>query len=169
MHTTSFYDSTTLRWGSSRRLLALARAFVSLNTHAAAAIIQQCGTFTLTGACNVAANASCCPTEHVLLNSGRQSIVECYRRVCTNSNAPNLKSLLENHSLVHAFERASHPKLGRITSVMSGAYGMAAAVHLCTERIDVYGFSSLAAAAQQQQHAVSMQANAQRHAEVSLL
>ena len=118
-----------------------------LNTHAAAAIIQQCGTFTLTGACNVAANASCCPTEHVLLNSGRQSIVECYRRVCTNSNAPNLKSLLENHSLVHAFERASHPKLGRITSVMSGAYGMAAAVHLCTERIDVYGFTSLAAAA----------------------
>ena len=84
-----------------------------LNTHAAAAIIQQCGTFTLTGACNVAANASCCPTEHVLLNSGRESIVECYRRVCTNSNAPSsINSLRASATLTLRMRNASSLRSG---------------------------------------------------------
>ena len=110
-----------------------------LNSHAASAILQACASFTVDGQC-LAANTSCCPLEPVLLNSGREEIVGCFRHACSTRKAVNVKELLRNVSLLTAWARRVRPR-----SLMSGAYGIAVALLLCTDRVDVYGMSARAA------------------------
>ena len=110
-----------------------------LNSHAAAAVLQRCADFSVPArAVNdtcPAGEHSCCPRESVLLNSGRARVAECYRKAC-NARAPNVKELLRNDSLVRAFERLVSPM-----TVVSGVYGLVAALLLCTDRVDMYGVS----------------------------
>ena len=111
-----------------------------LNSHAAAAVLQRCAKFDARGRCVPRAASGCCPKAHVLLNSGRDRIVECYQRAC--GGAANVKQLLANHSLVRAFQDAAPRR-----TVMSGVFGLALARTLCTHRIRLYGFSTGRAAA----------------------
>ena len=108
-----------------------------INSHAAAATLQRCADFTAGRACPTARNSSerCCPREPVLLNSGRPRIAECYRKLCGVS-AVNVKTLLQNSSLVRAFERMVAPQ-----TLVSGVYGLVTALLLCTKQIDVYGMA----------------------------
>ena len=119
-----------------------------INSHAAAATLQQCANFDSivsvgsgTAACPSPRNgpARCCPgPEAVLLNSGSPSIAACYRAVC-NAPAVNVKTLLQNTSTVRAIEGIVGHSAGR--TLLSGAYGVAVAMLLCTERVDVYGMT----------------------------
>lgn len=91
-----------------------------LNSHAIADVLQRCANFASNGQC--AANASCCMPEPTLLNSGRENLVECFRRVCARPSAPNLKTLLQNTTIVQAFEKSLSSSLWRLRkSLMSGA------------------------------------------------
>ena len=108
-----------------------------VNSHAAAAALQRCADFTAGSACPTSGNSSerCCPREPVLLNSGRPRIAECYRKLC-DASAVNVKTLLQNTSLVRAFERMVAPQ-----TLVSGVFGLATALLLCTKQIDLYGMT----------------------------
>ena len=111
-----------------------------LNSHAASAVVQRCARIDASGQCTPRddASRSCCPTGHILLNSGRERIVDCYSRVCGGGETfTNVKHILANHSLVRTFKRHAPQK-----TVMSGVFGLAVARSLCTRRIRVYGFTS---------------------------
>ena len=128
-----------------------------LNSHAASAILQQCGAVTASGECTAAANASaqCCPQEPVLLNTGRKKIAECYRRVCSTA-AFNAKTWLYHaSSLVRASQELASPR-----SLMSGIYGLAIALLLCTEQVDLYG---IALRTNQSHSATALRSSARYH------
>ena len=129
-----------------------------LNSHAASAVLQRCASFTPGGECAPrattasgtehqtpsapAADSICCPSGRVLLNSGRDRIVNCYRQVCGNASV-NALSILATHPLPAAFKRA----LPAGKSIVSGVYAIAIAQLVCTSSISLYGFTSVASAA----------------------
>ena len=71
----------------------------------------------------------------LLLNSGRQSVADCFQRAC--GPAANVYQTLAQHPLVISLMGASNGT-GR---TMSGAFGVAAALLLCRKKVDLYGFS----------------------------
>jgi hypothetical protein len=104
-----------------------------LNTKAAFAVLRRC---TSPGTCEAKAR-SCCPQDPVvLLNSGRQTVADCFQRAC--GPAANIYKTLEGHPLVTSLRGASNGT-GRI---MSGTFGVAAALLLCRKKVNLYGFSS---------------------------
>ena len=109
-----------------------------LNSHATAAILQRCAVITKQGLCEPTPNVSqCCPRGHLVLNSGRDPIVDCFRRACGKPTAPNVLPLLGKHTLVDVFTKRLEP-----LSIMSGIYGLVSALLLCSREVNLYGFST---------------------------
>ena len=108
-----------------------------LNSHAAAAVLQRCAVISDRGVCKPSPNASrCCPSGHLVLNSGRATIVDCFRRTCGNPTAPNVLKFMEQNALVQAFTQRLKP-----LSVMSGIYGLVSGLLLCSHSVSLYGFT----------------------------
>lgn len=103
-----------------------------LNTQAMGAVLLRCDA---AGTCRL--NASCCPREHaVLLNSNSPSVTACYQSVCS-SGIPRQSTPLDASAFVERTKR-------RGFNTMSGVYGAAAALMLCSGRVTLFGFTATA-------------------------
>jgi len=104
-----------------------------LNSQSIVAVLKKCS---LPGRCD--SNATCCPQGTVIVNSGRRPLYNCFRRVC--GDAPSVQGMggsppLQRHPLLQ-----SAPQRFRLAT-LSGVYALALAALLCTQRVDVYGFT----------------------------
>ena len=107
-----------------------------LNTKAAILLLNHCARNKRV--CN-ATRPSCCDkfvgdsNTAVLINSGRDAVVECFRQTCGRPSA-NLLHVLSWHPLLTALRTTATKRS------LSGFFGLAVALTVC-KVVDVYGFS----------------------------
>lgn len=103
-----------------------------LNTQAMGEVLQTCAP---TGECKP--NPSCCPRVRVvILNSNSKTVTSCYQSVCGGGISRHATHLDESPFVLRATAKKHN--------VMSGTYGIAAALLLCTGRVTVFGFTTTA-------------------------
>ena len=108
-----------------------------LNSNAIIEVLERCAP---RAACTPAAVRSCCPTERALLNSGSEELVTCYQHVC--GGGLSLRSDRRLSSILHFPLVAVVSTKGGRKSVMSGLFGLAAALQLCSGPVNAYGFTT---------------------------
>ena len=113
-----------------------------VNSQAMVSVIKRCSPY---GTCTP--NVTCCsdPHETLFINSGRDGVANCLRKVC--GDVPSVSRGMPTLALqTHPFLFEA-PSGKRGTSILSGIFGLALATALCTGPVDIYGFTSRASTA----------------------